>query len=276
MKNLLVCITIEGMLSIHKIICITIFFVLLQFPSPLFAQGNTSTGGIANYVDLEEAVQEGDIIVLANGLYKKSSEPYQFKIVGVVTQNPAVALDYSASEQPVAVAASGVNQVKVTGENGPIKEGDYITTSSQSGLGMKATEAGYVLGMALQDFPGQTGADIAVIPVSLEVDFSYNPAINSGEGKGFENVWDIFTMSSTAVYQSPSVVFRYALAAFVLIFSVLLGFLTFSRVASNGIAAIGRNPMAGKLINISIILNVVLTLFIIAIGADIAYAIITF
>lgn len=73
------------------------------------------------------------------------------------------------------------------------------------------------------------------------------------------------------MYESPSVVFKYVVAAFIIVFCVAIGFLTFSRVASNGIQAIGRNPMAGKMINLGIFLNVALTLGIIGAGIVVAY-----
>lgn len=256
------------------------FVTLLSFgfvPS-LSAQGvPESQVGIANYFDVEGTnLTGGDIIVLSAGVYKKSSEPYEFKMIGVVTDNPAVALDFSETEQSTAVASSGVQPVKVSGENGPIKEGDYITSSTQPGIGMRASEAGYVLGIAMDDFPAETSSSVAVIPVSLEVDYSFNPLYKGDSGEAASgNFWDVITLSSVAVYESPSVVFRYVVAAFIIVFSILLGFLTFSRVASNGILAIGRNPMAGKLINFSIIVNVILTIVIIGSGILVAYFVVT-
>ena len=51
--------------------------------------------------------------------------------------------------KPVIVALSGRVPVKVTTKNGEIRPGDYITTSDISGVGMRATEAGRVIGKAL-------------------------------------------------------------------------------------------------------------------------------
>jgi len=39
---------------------------------------------------------------------------------------------------------------KVSLENGPIRPGDLITSSSQAGVGMKATKPGRVIGVALE------------------------------------------------------------------------------------------------------------------------------
>ena len=55
------------------------------------------------------------------------------------------------------VALVGRVPVNVTNEGGAIATGDYITTSSTAGKGMKATKAGRVIGMALADFSGTSG-----------------------------------------------------------------------------------------------------------------------
>ena len=54
--------------------------------------------------------------------------------------------------KPVLLALSGRIPVKVSLENGPIKAGDYLTTSSIPGVAMKATKAGQMIGKALEDF----------------------------------------------------------------------------------------------------------------------------
>jgi hypothetical protein len=261
-----------------SIFFITLFVVSMLFLScgaPLSAQAtNEQQIGLANYVKIKgEAVSDGDIVVVEGGQYRKSKSRYDFKIIGVATSQPALALDYTNKQGNVAVVVSGVATVKVSGENGAIAEGDYITTSSVSGIGMKATEPGYVLGIALAGYDGSTKEQIAKIPVSLEVDYSFNPLFKGGRTteRLKNNIFDIFSLSSVAVYESPSVVFKYVVAAFIIVFCVAIGFLTFSRVASNGIQAIGRNPMAGKMINLGIFLNVALTLGIIGAGIVVAY-----
>jgi hypothetical protein len=57
----------------------------------------------------------------------------------------------------VPVALSGRVPVKVSTENGPIKTGDSLTASSTPGIAMKATKAGVVLGVAMQDFNPSAG-----------------------------------------------------------------------------------------------------------------------
>jgi hypothetical protein len=50
------------------------------------------------------------------------------------------------------VALSGRVPVKVSLENGEIKKGDYLTSSSTPGVAMKALRPGPVVGKALEGF----------------------------------------------------------------------------------------------------------------------------
>ena len=49
------------------------------------------------------------------------------------------------------MAAVGRVPVKVSLENGPIRVGDPLTSSSKPGVAMRATKAGKIVGYALED-----------------------------------------------------------------------------------------------------------------------------
>jgi hypothetical protein len=53
---------------------------------------------------------------------------------------------------PVPLALTGRVPVSVSTENGPIKPGDYLTTSSKPGVVMKATKPGIAIGQAMESF----------------------------------------------------------------------------------------------------------------------------
>jgi hypothetical protein len=55
------------------------------------------------------------------------------------------------SDNYLPLAVSGYFPVKVATENGSIKRGDPITSSSRAGYGMKATGACRIIGYALED-----------------------------------------------------------------------------------------------------------------------------
>jgi len=72
-------------------------------------------------------------------------------------------------------------------------------------------------------------------------------------------------------YEEPTLAFKYVLSSLVILLSLILGFMSFTRLARSGVEAIGRNPLAGRLITFGIALNVVITVIIIGAGVMIAY-----
>jgi len=82
----------------------------------------------------------------------------------VVSSVPAITIgsidDNETSAVPVAL--SGRVPVKVNTENGPIKVGDPLTSSSTPGVAMKATKAGAIIGTAMNDFSGEETGQILV------------------------------------------------------------------------------------------------------------------
>jgi len=111
-------------------------------------------------------LEPGDVVVIDDQSddirLTKSTKPYDTKVVGVVSDPETAALIIGGSHpndvnrddvKPIAIA--GRVLVKVSTENGPIEIGDLLTSSSQPGVAMKATESGRVIGMALEAFDGQ-------------------------------------------------------------------------------------------------------------------------
>ena len=92
--------------------------------------------------------------------YDISSRTYQEGIVGIATGNN------NPVKRDDRIVFSGVAEVKINRENGLIKKGDPITSSSEPGVGMKATESGMILGIALED-AGESG-DLLKIRLSIQ------------------------------------------------------------------------------------------------------------
>lgn len=84
----------------------------------------------------------------------KSKKANDNNALGVVSTVPALVIGGPNGESGTAVpvALSGRVPVKVTAENGSIKTGDALTTSSIPGVAMRATKAGTMIGIALDDF----------------------------------------------------------------------------------------------------------------------------
>jgi F0F1-type ATP synthase membrane subunit c/vacuolar-type H+-ATPase subunit K len=72
---------------------------------------------------------------------------------------------------------------------------------------------------------------------------------------------------------SPTPIFKYIVAALVVIVSFVLTFMTFGRTAAKGVEALGRNPAASGLINLGIIFNISISVAITLVGLIVAFLI---
>ena len=128
----------------------------------------------AEYYETDSGVETGDLVATgmktisyqsensANGtarisILEKTSNTYQSNIVGVISTKPyLIAGDdkdlIRKAENLQPISLSGRVPVKVNLENGPIKIGDRLTSSSTPGAAMKATQPGMTLGIALEPF----------------------------------------------------------------------------------------------------------------------------
>ncbi len=114
---------------------------------------NTGAADFAEYVDVAESVGYGDIIAnTSSGNVKatKNTAP-----LGVVSDTAGF-VGNAKTDRPNAnqaiVGFVGQIRTKVSTINGPIHKGDAITVSPISGVGQKATQSGYIVGKALQDY----------------------------------------------------------------------------------------------------------------------------
>ncbi len=208
---------------------------------------------------------ESDIMVATDKGMVRATKSYDNKMFGVLTDQPVLVYrDQGVEGQPI--VRSGTGTVNVTTLSGPIKYGDYITSSPIAGKGQKASESGYILGIALAPFEGNADDTVeevdgpagkvasGTIPIALRVEYAEltNPRFASRlfgfVGTSFlENVNDP---------QKFGTVIRYIAAGLVVLLSFTFGFLTFSRSIAKSVEALGRNPLAKSTIQISMIINI--------------------
>jgi hypothetical protein len=144
-----------------------------------YFDGGTQSSG-ADYAESVRAIdaaalEPGDVLAIdpARGfVVRKSSERGSALVVGVYSTRPSVLAvgshrvdDSLTGEVPVAMV--GVVPTKVTTENGPIRAGDLLTTSSTPGYAMRAKPlvvrgvdiypTGAILGKALTPLRHGTG-----------------------------------------------------------------------------------------------------------------------
>ncbi len=138
----------------------------IQNANPAFNANATRSCNmdLAESFSTKEATAPGDLVVLDlsnTASVKKSSRPYDEMIAGVVPQNPGLVFDEGRThlagdntrfitKNKTLVALAGRVYVKVSLENGAIKVGDPLTSSSKSGVSMKATKSGKIIGYALE------------------------------------------------------------------------------------------------------------------------------
>ena len=253
-----------------KIIIFSVFFLtffLLAESVSVFAQTDNVATGVALPVLInEKSVKDGDIITVTSDGYKLSSYAYDPSIYGVVTTNPAISLREKNSKAS-SVISLGNAPVRVSAVNGPIKKNNPITSSKILGVGQKADINGFILGIALEDYSNSNPNAVGKILVSI--DPHYNAAFIGAKMNLIENI----KVVTGAPFLSPLTTLRYILAAIVTITSFVIGFIYFGRIARTGVEALGRNPLAARIIQLGIILNVALTAGIILIGVGIAYLI---
>ena len=254
-----------GRFVLIAFLCLTLF----MRTAPAYAQA-ISSYGIANPLAIEDTVvRDGDIVSSADGGYYLSRESYDPRVFGIVSFNPAIEFSVEVTEDTVwPVLTAGETLVNVSTINGDIKTVDAITTSPIPGVGMKATESGYALGYAQEDFSSQDPREIKMIQISINKQF-FAPLNSSNSSR----LLDIFRLSAIATYERPLTVLRYLVAAVVVITAFILGFLSFGRTASVGVEALGRNPLAARMIQFGIIVNVLITIMIIGTGLGIAFLI---
>ena len=239
-----------------------IFFVFFAF------NVSAASLGMSNYVPIiDKQVKDGNIIISTPKGYGLSHQEYDANIVGVVSLNSAIVFSGQSTANSYPVVSSGKTSILVSTVNGPIKKGDLITTSEIAGIGMKANKSGYVLGMALSDYQVKNTNQIGIAQVALNIHYA---TLNINVTK---NLLDVFKLSSLATYEQPLTVFKYFIAALIVFASFFFGFFVFGRVAGKGVEALGRNPLAGKMIEMGIIMNVIITVVIILSGLGLALVI---
>jgi len=240
---------------------ILFFICFFGISTPSFA----ASFSLSNYLPIIGGdIQVGSIVSTSSKGYELSTKEYDSNIVGVVQKKEGIVFQGPSMKNSYPVAAMGKLPVRVSLANGPIKVGDYITTSTKPGIGMKANKTGYVIGTALTPSVSKAATGVETIQVALNI------RIESVQVSVGSNLIDIFKLSSLATYEHPLTVFKYFISTAIVFLSFFLGFFIFSRITSKGIEAIGRNPLAAKMISLGIGLNVLITIAIIVSGLGLA------
>ncbi len=141
-----------------------------------------SATDLAEYFgSVDPSLEAGDVVVIDAQIPSKDNKSfvvrspgsYDTKVIGVISTQPNQIYGeglFTEDENPKPVALAGRVPVKVSDENGAIKAGDYLTSSSIPGIAMKATRPGVTIGKALENYDctvACSGKILAFINVSF-------------------------------------------------------------------------------------------------------------
>ncbi len=229
--------------------------------------------GVAQTIPINDSkVNNGSIVSTTSKGFILTQKPYDMSAIGVVAFNAAISIESVNQNDKVKhypIISSGTGKLLVSTINGPIVKGDPITSSPIPGVGMKATKSGFIVATAQENFTSNDPKELKPIQAVIVMRHSAPRATLQ------RNLFDIVNLSALAWTEEPLTVFRYLMAALVIILSFVLGFVAFGRVAGRGVEALGRNPLAARVIELGIALNVFVTIAIIAAGILVAILILT-
>lgn len=251
----------------------TATFLLTSLASFVLAQDLSQIA--YNVVVKDQAAPAGSIVSYDNGSYDTSSKDYDPALYGVIVSDPSLTLN-EISSTTRAVVTSGQVLVRVSSHNGKIHLGDLITSSTDKGVGQKATKSGHVLGKALQDFPASGQNDtIGTIPVLVNI--NYNQISAQSEGLTQAGINQVASKVSSAVINGnvPSLL-KYVFALLLGAISFFVGLSHFVRQNRTAVEAIARNPLAKGDIQKQLIIGTVGILLVSAVGLSISIFILFF
>ncbi len=233
-------------------VCFVLFFRFLIFDTYAYFPNSAFT------LPLPSNLPVGSIIAETADDYVAASSKDTESFVGVIVEDADFV--YEADETTTRpVVSNGIVPILLSNEKGPIMKGDEITISkTQPGVGVKAQQQDIVLGVAQKsvNLEGKTLVDVKII---------YNG--NSGSAQSLKDnsvladeLSNLVKNSSNRIVSGETNPALYLLAIIVVILAAVFAFILFGRVAINGIAAIGRNPMAKGAIITGIVINSLLVI----------------
>lgn len=204
-------------------------------------------------------------------------------ILGVVINDSSSLLTLSSEQsKQIQVATSGVVQVLVSNINGNIYQGDSITSSPISGVGMKATTNAKVVGIAQQSLvpsnnTTQTYTDkagvkhtvvIGEIPVLVNVSYYYKQPDKTLVPSAIQNIAN--SLAGKTVNTLPILISMGIFLVTLLVVTIIV----YSMIHSS-IISVGRNPMSQSAISRGLIQMSALVVGILAVAVISIYMVLS-
>lgn len=165
----------------------------------IYAGSNVLIGDVAEYFTVVGNSEPGDLISLVPDnpeVFSVCKTAYDGNLVGIHSSNPTVTLNVPNG---VPVSLTGRVYVNVNTEGGPIRIGDYLTSSSAQGQAMKAARPCFIVGRALENYSGK---DKGKILCMVETGW-YNRSVPTTKQTGGNAILE--TNSKKVIINDPSV-----------------------------------------------------------------------
>jgi hypothetical protein len=229
-----------------------VVFVLLLLTIPARARGLTT---ISQGYLTDDKLTAGSIVSLDEGSSDHVSAATNSNvdtILGVVISDGNSLLELSNGQtKEIQVATSGIIQVLVSDINGDITNGDQITASPISGIGMKATDSVKVVGIAqgkldkkkgtVHNYTDKSGQQKSVvlgeIPVLVNVSYYFKQPSKTLIPSVIQSLAN--ALAGKAVKPLPIII---SLGIFVIALVAVVS-IVYSMIHSS-IISVGRNPMS--------------------------------
>jgi len=147
---------------------------------------------------------------------------------GVVIIKPAVVLGFKKAGQ-YPINTKGTVNVRVSGMNGKIVSGDLLTSSTTSGVAMKATKSGMVLGSAMGDYSDEDKTKVGKIPLFIDIRYA-----------------EIGAKDEEYAVKKSIAPWRIGLGASIALLSTVMCFYLYGKYTLKVVEAMARNPLAAK------------------------------
>jgi hypothetical protein len=242
--------------TLRKItLSVAVVIAALLFVVPVLAQSVTQGYGS------DSTLQRGMIVGLKKDNLRKvepvNSDQYD-RVHGVVVGANDSAVLIGRDDEKVYVATGGRFTVVVSNQNGNIVTGDFVTVSSVSGIGMRASEADpIVVGKAIDAFKADDNNQVigtATIKdskgkerqlklghVTVDISIGKNPKLRIDN-----NLPEALRRASELIAgKAVSAVRVYISLIILIVCSIIAGSLIYSAVRSS-LIAVGRNPLSKK------------------------------
>lgn len=219
-----------------------------------------ASGAISqSYQTVSSDISAGALLSLSRSnpkVVELASSENAAQLVGVATKKPLLALSGNG-QGSVQTTIGGTTEVLVGTVNGEVRSGDKITASPVAGIGMKATEAGEVIGVAQADLvsvsttrkvvKNQDGSDatitVGLLPVAVNVAY-YSASTSSEVAASFVPPFLQNLANGIAGKQvSP---LRVLLGTITLLLGFITAMVILYAAIRNSVISLGRNPLAEK------------------------------